>query len=330
MDAIADAGLPESAVGSPRCGVSFGSSAGSAQTQEEFFRRTLLPDGGLTLKGVPSSVYLHFMSHTCAANLAIVLHAQGPVVASSTACVSGSQGVGFGYEQIRLGRAEIMLSGGAEEMHHMDAAIFDIMLATSTHYNDRPEASPRPFDADRDGLVVGEGAGCLVLEEYEYARRRGAPIYAEVLGYGTNADGYNMTNANPDGITGAIVAALADAELAPHRIDYINAHATATKIGDLTEAVATRRILGEKTPISCLKGYMGHTLGAAGAIEAIATVLMMRDNFAAPTLKCDNPDPKCGPLNHILREPRDLRIDIAMSNNFAFGGLNTSLIFGKV
>ncbi len=329
QNAIADSGLETAAIESDRCGVSFGSSSGSADSQERFFRMVLAEDK-LSLQGVPSTIFLSFMSHTCAANVAVMFHTHGPVVASSTACVSGSQGVGFGYEQILLNRAEVMLCGGAEEMHHMDAAIFDLMLATSTRYNDRPEASPRPFDKDRDGLVVGEGGGCLVLEEYEHAKKRGARIYAEVLGYGTNSDGFSMTNGNPDGIQGSMVRALADAQLNAEQVNYINAHATATKIGDRAESFATNRIMGDKIPVSSLKGYMGHTLGAAGVIESVATVLMMREDFIAPTIKLENPDPKCAPLMHVMHEPQPAELQIAMNNNFAFGGINTSLIFGKV
>lgn len=325
--AIEDSGLPEEDYQDTQCGVSYGSSAGSTSSQMDFYKSYIQRK---SLRGMRSSSYLHFMSHTCAANIAIMFHAQGPVVASSTACTSGSQGIGFGYEQVKYGMAEIMLCGGAEEMHPMDAAVFDVMRATSTKYNDRPEMSPRPFDKDRDGLVVGEGAGSLVLEEYERAKKRGANIYAELVGYGTNCDGHHVTNANPDGLKGAIFTALKDAGFSSDRIQYINAHATATKVGDLAESVATHSVFGDKVPISSLKGYMGHTLGAAGSLESIATLLMMKNSFLAPTLNLDNPDPKCAPLNHIIGQPRDCRLEIGMTNNFAFGGLNTSLIFKKI
>jgi 3-oxoacyl-[acyl-carrier-protein] synthase II len=326
-DAVADAGLDETAVASPDCGVSFGSTAGSTQALQEYMVR-IFNKG--SLKGMQSSTYLQFMSHTCAANLAMMFRTRGPVIASCTACVSGSQGIGYAYEQIRSGRAALMLGGGAEEMHFMDAGIFDIMRATSTKFNDIPERTPRPFDAARDGLVVAEGAGCVILEEYEHAKKRGARIWAEVLGYGTSCDGEHLTNPSAEGMAGALHAALADAGLSADAIEHVNAHATATAQGDAAEAEATHKVLGERVPVSALKGYMGHTLGGCGAIESIATIKMMHEGFMAPTRNLEQPDPALAPLGHILGEPREASFSIGMNNNFAFGGINTSLIFRKV
>ena len=262
-DAIADSGLPDEAIASDRCGVSYGSTAGSSQSLERFLRQVFEQQ---SLLGMQSSTYLQFMSHTCAANLAIMVGARGPVIASCTACTSGSQGIGFATEAIQAGKADRMLAGGAEEMHFMDAGIFDIMRATSTRYNDQPDLTPRPFDAGRDGLVVGEGAGCVVLEEYEQAKARGAKLWAEVLGFGSNCNGTHLTNSCAEGIAGAIERALADAKLDPERIGHVNAHATATETGDLAESQATNRLLGHRVPVSAIKGGMGHTLGASGAI----------------------------------------------------------------
>ncbi|MDD5223234.1 MAG: beta-ketoacyl-ACP synthase [bacterium] len=326
-DAIKDSGLGEAAVSSDACGVSYGSTEGSTQAIEDFMREII---GKQSLRGMKSSTYLQFMSHTCAANLAIMFRVKGTVVASCTACVSGSQGVGFGYEAIKAGRADMMLAGGSEEMHFMDGVIFDLMRATSTKYNDHPESTPRPFDADRDGLVVGEGAGTLVLEEYEHARRRQARIYCEVLGFGNACDGEHLTNPSPEGMARAITRALADAKLPAEKIEYVNAHATATQAGDLAESRATNKVLGPGVPVSGLKGYMGHTLGGCGAIESIMTIIMMRENFIAPTRNLFKPDPELAPLNHVMGDSRDCRFSIAMNNNFAFGGINTSLIFGKI
>lgn len=327
QDAVAAAGLEATRVAGRRCGVSFGSSAGSPAAQSEYFERYFADH---SFKGIPASSYLRFMSHTCAASIAVLLHCRGPVVASSTACVSGSQGIGFGYEQIRLGRADAMLCGGAEEMHPMVAAIFDRMGTTSRKYNDRPQAAPRPFDAERDGLVVGEGAGCLVLEDYDHARRRGAPMLAEIGGFATSSDGWQYTNADPDGLVVAVEDALADAGLAPADIGYINAHATATRVGDRAESIASHRLFGARVPVSSLKGHIGHTLGAAGAIEAIATIEMLRRGFVAPTLNLEQPDPDCAPLDHVQHEPRPLSFSVAMSNNFAFGGINTSIVLRRI
>ena len=327
LDAIRDSGLGEEQVASPRCGVSFGSTAGSSTAQEEFLRKVLTTS---SLHGLQSSIYTKFMSHTCAANLVIMLQSKGPVIASCTACVSGSQGIGFGYEAVRCGRADIMVAGGAEEMHFMDAGIFDIMHATSTKYNDEPDKTPRPFDAQRDGLVVGEGSGCLVLEEFEHARKRGANIHAEVAGYGTNADGSHITSPSAEGMAGAMLLALEDAGLSPDRVGHINAHATATEAGDIAESIAVHSVFGDRVPVSAFKGYMGHTLGGCGAIESIITILMMRNGFMAPTRNLESPEPRCAPIWHVRDTVMEKKFAVGMNNNFALGGVNTSLIFSLV
>jgi len=323
-DAIADSGVPGGIIASPSCGVAFGSTVGSTVAQEDFLR-PILNDN--TLRGILASTYLQFMSHTCAANIAMMFGCKGPVIASCTACTSGSQGVGIAYEQVRFGRVPICLGGGAEELHMLHAGIFDIMRATSVGYAETPERTPRPFDRRRDGLVVGEGSGCLVLEEYEHARRRGATMHAEIIGYGQGCNGTHPTNSDPDGICIAVHAALRDAELGPADIQHINAHATGTDVGDAAEAVALHRIFGAKVPVSALKGYLSHTLGASGALESVATIVMMKDGFMAVSKNLDEPDPALPPLDHVLGSARQGPIKIAMNNNFAFGGINTSLIF---
>lgn len=323
-DAIADAGLSADLVASPNCGVAYGSTVGSTAAQEEFLRPIL---NETSIRGLLASTYLQFMSHTCAANIALMFGCKGPVIASCTACTSGSQGVGIAYEQVRFGRVPMCLGGGAEELHILHAGIFDIMRATSAGYAETPNLTPRPFDRKRDGLVVGEGAGCVVLEEYEHARKRGAKIYAEVLGYGQGCNGTHPTNSDPEGICIAIQAALRDAELSPSDIKHINAHATGTDVGDAAEAVAVHRIFGNQVPVSALKGYLSHTLGASGAIETIATLVMMKEGFMAVSKNLDEPDPALPAIDHVLGSARQERIGIAMNNNFAFGGINTSLIF---
>jgi 3-oxoacyl-[acyl-carrier-protein] synthase II len=323
-DAVADAGLPAEVVASPNCGVAYGSTVGSTASQEDFLRPIL---NDTSIRGLLASTYLQFMSHTCAANIALMFGCKGPVIASCTACTSGSQGVGIAYEQVRFGRVPICLGGGAEELHILHAGIFDIMRATSAGYADTPERTPRPFDRKRDGLVVGEGAACLVMEEYERARKRGANIYAEIIGYGQGCNGTHPTNSDPGGICIAINAALRDAKLAPSDIQHVNAHATGTDVGDAAEAVAIHRIFGAKVPVSALKGYLSHTLGASGAIESAATIVMMRDGFMAVSKNLDEPDPALPPIDHVLGSARQAPIRIAMNNNFAFGGINTSLVF---
>jgi len=323
-DAITDAGLPSDVIASPDCGVAFGSTVGSTAAQEDFLRPILHES---SIRGILASTYLQFMSHTCAANIAMMFGCKGPVIASCTACTSGSQGVGIAYEQVRFGRVPICLGGGAEELHVLHAGIFDIMRATSAGYSDTPDRTPRPFDRKRDGLVVGEGSACLVLEEYEHARQRGATIHAEIIGYGQGCNGTHPTNSDPDGICIAINLALRDAQLAPSDIQHINAHATGTDVGDAAEAVAVHRVFGSKTPVSALKGYLSHTLGASGAIESVATIVMMKEGFMAVSKNLDEPDPALPPLDHVLGSARQGPITIAMNNNFAFGGINTSLIF---
>lgn len=327
VSAIADSGLSESVISSTDCGVSFGSTAGSSDSMEEFLEQIIQEH---SLKGLQSSTYLKFMSHTCASNIATMFQVKGPLIASCTACTSGSQGIGFAYEAIQRGNARVMLAGGAEEMHILDAAIFDIMHATSVKFNDSPGMTPRPFDAGRDGLAVGEGGGCLVLEEYEYAKKRGARIYAEIIGFGNSCDGSHLTNPNDEGMAEAMSRALKDAALSPDDIEHVNAHATATEAGDIAESKATYRIFKDKVPVSAFKGYMGHTLGACGAIESIITILMMNEDFIAPTRNLENPDPNCAPISHVMGEVRSKKFSIGMNNNFAFGGVNTSLVFKKI
>ncbi len=326
-DAVNESGLSSEDITSTRCGVSFGSTSGGTADMETYFQNL---ESGLGLQGILASNFLKCMSHTCAANLGVFFGCRGPLIASCTACTSGSQGIGFAFDAIQAGKAEIMLAGGAEEMHFMHAAVFDLMMATSIGYNERPQETPRPFDAARDGLVVSEGAGCLILEEYKHARKRGANIQAEVLGFGNTCSGTHLTASDAKGIEDCILTALKDAQLSPSDIQYVNAHATATETGDQAEGIAMSSVFGSATPISCLKGHMGHSLGASGAIEAIATIIMAREGIMAPTLNLEKPDPDLPPLDLIMGEPRREKFDIGMSNNFAFGGVNTSLIFGKI
>jgi 3-oxoacyl-[acyl-carrier-protein] synthase II len=322
--ALADAGLlGHPALGDGSTGIAFGSTQGSPSGFEVYARRFYV---GRTTVGIRGSDYLHFMSHTCAAHIAQFFGIVGRIVPTCSACTSGSQGIGYAYEAIRFGRQDVMIGGGAEELHAIDAAIFDILLAASTR-NDAPERSPRPFDAGRDGTVPGEGAGALVLEELEFARRRGARILAEVIGYATTCDGRHMTNPDPEGMERVMRLALQDAGISAQEVGYVNAHGTATAIGDVAESQATSAVFGDRVPVSTLKGHMGHTLGACGALEAWMTLAMLSEGWVAPTRSLETPDPACAPLDHVRGAPRELAADIAVSNNFAFGGVNTSLVF---
>ncbi len=324
--AIDDAGLVPEFVSSGNVGLAYGSTHGSTVALEKFCK-TLFQCNDL--KGLAGSAYLKFMSHTCAANLAQFYKIRGRVISTCTACVSASQAIGTGYELVKNGIQDVMICGGAEELHFTHVGVFDIMYATSTRYNDRPDCSPRPFDAERDGLVVGEGAGTLVLETLERASKRGARIYGEIVGYGTNCDGTHVTKPSADGMAAAMRLALEDASMSPDAIQYINAHATGTTVGDLAESQATLRVLGPKVAISSTKGHTAHTLGACGAIEIAFVMAMIRESFAPPTRNLEEPDAECAPLDYVVSEPRPMKLDTIMSNNFAFGGINTSLIIRR-
>jgi 3-oxoacyl-[acyl-carrier-protein] synthase II len=323
--ALLDAGLlDDPLVKSGRLGISYGSSAGTPTAIGDFGRMF----EEKTTKGINANTYIKMMAHTAPVNLGVFFGITGRVITTSSACTSGSQGIGYAFEAIRSGRQRAMIAGGAEELCATEAAVFDNLFATSVR-NDAADATPRPFDADRDGLVIGEGAGSLILEDLEHARARGAKIYAEIVGFGTNSDGCHVTQPNSETMKTAMELALADADLPASAIGYVNAHGTGTQHGDIAESHATSKVFGEKMPISSLKSYMGHTLGACGALEAWASIEMMREGWFAPTLNLDKLDPQCAELDYIVGAGRALQCEYVMSNNFAFGGINTSLIFRR-
>ena len=323
--ALRDSGLLDDPIlKSGQAGIAYGSSAGSPPAMTDF--GSMLVNGDMS--NVTATTYIRMMPHTAAVNTGIFFGLRGRIIPTNTACTSGSQGIGAAYETIKYGKQTVMVGGGAEELCATGAAVFDTLYATST-LNNTPTLSPKPFDKDRDGLVIGEGAGSLILEELEHAKARGATIYAELIGYGTNSDGGHVTQPNKDTMQIAMELALQDANLQPQDIPYINAHGTATDRGDIAESNATENLFGKQVCISSLKGNLGHTLGACGAIEAWASINMMRDNWYAPTLNLENPDPDCGELDYIMGEGRQMENEIIMSNNFAFGGINTSLIFKR-
>ena len=245
-----------------------------------------------------------------------------------TACTSGSLALGNAYEAIRYGLQDVMIAGGAEEFSPTQVAVFDTLFATSRQ-NDAPHMAPRAFDKDRDGLVIGEGAGTMILEEREHALARGATIIAEIVGFGTNTDGRHVTQPNHETMAQAMRLALADANLPPDAIGYVNAHGTATALGDVAEGTATTAVYGSRPAVSTIKNYIGHTLGACGAIEAVLSIEMMRNEWFAPNLNLVTPDEACGAMNLIMGNGLTLSTDHITSNNFAFGGVNTSLIFAR-
>jgi 3-oxoacyl-[acyl-carrier-protein] synthase II len=323
--ALADAGLEgDASIADGRMGVAYGSSSGSVEPIRAFAR--MLDTG--SMEGITSNSYIQMMPHTTAVNVGLFWDLKGRVVPTSSACASGSQAIGYAYEAIQTGKQAMMLAGGAEELSGPAVAVFDTLYATSTR-NDHPEATPRPFDAKRDGLVIGEGAATVVLEDYDHARARGATIHAEIVGFGCNSDGSHMTQPTAATMALAMRLALADAHLPPESIAYVNAHGTATDRGDIAESHATAEVFGERMPISSLKSYVGHTLGACGALEAWWTIEMMKRNWYAPTLNLETVDPACATLDYIQHAGRAIDAEYVMSNNFAFGGINTSLVIRR-
>ncbi|MBX7078781.1 MAG: beta-ketoacyl-ACP synthase [Nannocystaceae bacterium] len=325
--AIADAGLTDAELHDASTLLVYGSTDGSTGAAEEYYRQLYRNE---RFEGLLSSAYLKFMSHTCAANLAQVFGVTGRVLPVCSACTSASQAIGEAYVAIASGREELALCGGAEELHVTVAGVFDLMMAASTRFNDAADRSPRPFDRDRDGMVVAEGAGTLVLESLERARARGATPLAEIVGYGSTCDGAHLTSPSPEGMAAAMRAALRDAGLDAGALDYVNAHATGTDVGDVAESHAMLAALGERVPVSSTKGHTGHTLGGCGAIETIFTLAMMRGGFIAPTRNLEVVDPRCAALDYVRGALRPAELAMAMNNNFAFGGINTSLVFARV
>jgi 3-oxoacyl-[acyl-carrier-protein] synthase II len=323
--ALTDAGLLEDPIlKSGRVGVSYGSSTGSTDAVTEIANMLI----SKSLDSINATTYIRMMSHTTAVNIGVFFGLTGRIFTTSSACTSGSQAIGSAYEAIQYGSQEIMLAGGAEELCPTEAAVFDTLYATST-INDKPQTTPRPFDRDRDGLVIGEGACTLILENRDHAVARGAKIYGEIIGYGTNSDGLHVTQPARETMTVAIQLALDNAGLTPDSIGYVSAHGTATDRGDVAESHATYQIFGDRLPISSMKSYMGHTLGACGALESWFAIEMMNRGWFAPTINLHNVDPECAPLDYIQDNGRDLDMEQVMSNNFAFGGINTSLIFRR-
>lgn len=323
--ALADAGIDDAEMmRGGDLGVACGSCVGSTPDVVDFAR--MLVDGDSSR--VNANTYVRMMPHTAAANVSIFFGLTGRVIPTSSACTSGSQAIGFAFETIRAGSQEMMLAGGAEELCVTQAKAFDLLYAASRH-NDSPASSPRPYDRERDGLVIGEGAAMLVLEDFEHARRRGARMLAEIVGFATNSDGTHVTRPEERTMRKVMELALANARVAASDVGYVNGHGTATEQGDIAESRATAAVFGARVPISSQKSFLGHTLGACGAIEAWFSIGMMNHGWFAPTLNLDEIDPECAPLDYIRGDGRELRPDLVMTNNFAFGGVNTSLLLRR-
>ena len=328
IQAVRDAGIDDGVDGD-RVGVAIGSGIGGINTIEATHSTCIdRGPGRVSPFFVPSSII-----NMIAGKLSIQYGFRGPNIAVVTACTTGTHNIGFGMRMIQNGEADVMVVGGAEQATSpVTVAGFASMKALSTR-NEDPERASRPWDRDRDGFVLGDGAGVLIIEDYDHARARGASIYCELVGFGMSADAFHITSPPDDG-HGAVASmrnALADADLGADDIDYINAHGTSTPQGDIAETLSIKAVFGDKTDvaISSTKSMIGHLLGAAGAVEGIFTALAVAKNIAPPTINLENPDPECD-LDYVPHEPRDVPIRAALSNSFGFGGTNGTLIFSEV
>jgi 3-oxoacyl-[acyl-carrier-protein] synthase II len=327
--AVEDAGLELENEDLEQIGVVIGSGVGGIET--------LCEQHGILLNRGPNRVspllIPMMISNMAAGQIAICLGPKGPNITVVTACASGTNAVGEAYRILQQGEAEVVLSGGAEApIVPIALGGFCAMKAMSTR-NDEPQRASRPFDMNRDGLVIGEGAGILVLETLAHASARGARIYGEVAGYGCTADGYHIVAPEPEGNQAArtIRLALKDAGISPESVDYINAHGTSTDLNDRIETIAIKKVLGEhayKVPVSSIKSMIGHTMGAAGALEAIACALCVSEDRVPPTINYEHPDPECD-LDYVPNQSRQLPVRVAVSNSFGFGGHNAVLVFRK-
>ncbi|ASK26928.1 beta-ketoacyl-ACP synthase [Neisseria chenwenguii] len=322
--ALTDSGLlGDERIKDGSMGVACGSSSGSTKDIRDLGE--LLMTGAS--RNFSANTYIRMMPHTTAANIGIFFGLTGRIIPTSSACSSGSQAIGYAYESIKYGMIDMMLAGGAEEFCPSEVYVFDSLYAASRR-NNEPELTPRPYDKGRDGLVIGEGAGIFVIEELQHALARGAKIYAEIIGYGANSDGSHVTQPQKATMQKCMELALKDAALPSEKIGYVSGHGTATDKGDIAETLATEAVFGY-VPMSSQKSYLGHTLGACGALEAWFSIEMMNSGWFAPTINLNDPDPQCGNVDYIRDSGREIKTDYVMSNNFAFGGINTSLIFKR-
>lgn len=325
QEALNMAGLDDDHISCPATGLSVGSTVGSVQTLQSFFTQYL---DGMSIEGIKSTEFFKIMNHSCASNLAQRFAIKGRVMAPSAACSTGCQTIGLAAEAIAMGKQDIMLCGGADELHPLTVGTFDIIQAASTGYNENPTATPRPFDANRDGIVCSEGAGILVLESEESARSRGAIILAELAGFSSTSDPSNPASPSSEAIKRCMELAMKDANISPDYIDYVNAHATGTTLGDAAESQAIASLMGDKPRVSSLKGHLGHTMAASGSLEIIATISMMKNGLVIPTGNLVNIAPDCMGIHHV-QKPETMSIQAALKNNFALGGINTSIVLRR-
>ncbi|WP_426447160.1 beta-ketoacyl-ACP synthase II [Paenibacillus sp. S-38] len=326
--ALKDADLnPKEGVDAERIGVYVGSGIGGLSTWEEQ-HKILLEKGP---KRVSPFFIPMMIANMAAGMISMLTGAKGPNSTAVTACATGTHSIGDAFKAIQYGEADAMICGGAEAtISPTGVAGFCAMRAMSTR-NDEPEKASRPFDTDRDGFVMGEGAGILILESLEHAQKRGAKIYAEIIGYGRSGDAYHMTDPDPDGAARCMAKAVKDAGLEPEAVDYINAHGTSTPVGDRSETTAIKKAFGEhayKLAVSSTKSMTGHLLGAAGGVEAIVCALALKNGKIPPTINLENQDPECD-LDYVPNVAREANLNVAMSNSFGFGGHNATVVLKK-
>jgi 3-oxoacyl-[acyl-carrier-protein] synthase II len=327
-EVLEQSGLTQDFITSGNMGVAFGSIHGSPTVQRDIYKVFFEAKDKTSYQSIGAVDYLKSMVHTTAVNITKMFGITGRVIASGTACTTSSQSIGYGYEAVKYGLQDAMLCGGADEYDTITVAVFDNLLACSTAFNSEPHRTPRPFDNLRDGLVVAEGAGAVMLEEYEFAKKRGANILAEVIGFACNNNGGDLILPNLEGITKTLKLGLQNAKINSSDVDLVSAHATATKMGDIIEAQAIHAAFGSNPYVVALKSYLGHTMAACGAIETILSVYMMQDGFIAPTINLEEVDERCAMIKHVqnvLQKP----VKTTAIQNFAFGGVNTALLIRK-
>lgn len=325
LEALSMGQIPDELLHSDQTGVIIGTTVSSPQTQQDFFADYLRD---FSIEQVKSSLFFKIMGHTCAANVAQTLGIAGRVMAPSAACATSGQAIGMAFEAIAMGKQRFMFCGGAEELHPLTVGIFDIINAASTGFNADPVRSPRPFDARRDGTVCSEGCGVLLLESLDSALERGVPILGEIVGFAANSDTSNISTPDPDRIEQCMRLALAGANLRPDQADHVNAHATATLVGDPAECLAIQRVFGNTVPVSSLKGHLGHALAASGALEMIVVVRMIGEDLCLPTLNLETPDQDCA-MVRLVRHVEQRPMNVVVKNNFALGGVNATIIVRK-
>ncbi|MGB7158898.1 MAG: beta-ketoacyl-ACP synthase II [Tepidisphaeraceae bacterium] len=330
VNAVKDSGIDFDKEDRYRCGVLIGSGIGGIETLEE--QNKILIERGINR--VSPFTVPRLMVNAASGNVSIMMGLNGPNTAVATACATGANAIGDAARFIQYDQADVMIAGGSEAaLCSLGMASFIAARALSTR-NDEPTKASRPWDKGRDGFVMAEGAGVVILEEYEHAKQRGAKIYAELIGYGMSADAHHITAPHEDGrgASKAMQFALKDASVAPDQVDYINAHGTSTPLGDLAETKAVKSTFGDyakKLPVSSTKSQMGHLLGASGGVEAIVTAMTIHRNLIAPTINLDDPEDECD-LDYVPHKARDKKVTIAMSNSFGFGGHNASLLLRKI